>query len=311
MDPGAAAFAGRVAGPAGAAFSRAASAATELRTAQAPRADSAARQGFQNLNLLQNGDNPRSTTRLLPERKARWIPSGANEAFLVNGSLSQGVLAQPGDAIGLGGPGVHLAPGLAVPAGNPFGATQAFAAEPLPGPTLARWPGGGGRRRRQEAVSAAAAAAVAVDGGGGGFGGGVVVAAAAVLNPIATSSSATHQSRARQPVPGKRLLHDRQLCPERPAVLVHIAHLADRRGTAQGRLCREPLRILRRRPAVDPASVQQRQDVLVRELHRHAVEERLRQGRHGSDGGGTGRRFLRHSERSSTIRSRTLRFRIM
>ncbi len=94
------------------------------RTANGTAANAqAANQGFQNLSLLQNGDN-QIDSDLAPGANPTDA-TGANEAFLVNGSLSQGVQAQPGDNFGLGGPGGFGRGGFEGPgggAGNPFGA---------------------------------------------------------------------------------------------------------------------------------------------------------------------------------------------
>lgn len=76
---------------------------------------------FQNLSLVQNEDGG------LPAAEGDVVPSlagggpdtsGANEAFLVNGTVSQGVVQQGGDFVGLN-PGGFGPPGGQ--AGNPFG----------------------------------------------------------------------------------------------------------------------------------------------------------------------------------------------
>jgi trimeric autotransporter adhesin len=118
----------------------------------------AANPGFQNLSLLQNGDSAPVDADAVPGAIGALGTSdgaGANEAFLVNGSLSQGVAPQPGDFIGLGGPGAFFGQGGG-PAGNPFGA-----ANNTPGAT----PGAA-------AFNEADAQAAPVIAGGGGFGGG-------------------------------------------------------------------------------------------------------------------------------------------
>ena len=111
--------------------------------------------GFQSLNLTQNTENVPNAGEVEPSPSGTVEDaSGSNEAFLVNGSLSQGVQAQPGDAFGLGaGPGA-----FGLQAGGPGGAGNPFGIQNNPGPngglpSLAAGPGGGG-------------------GGGGGFGGG-------------------------------------------------------------------------------------------------------------------------------------------
>ncbi len=126
----------------------------------APAGAQPANQGFQNLNLLQNGDN-QIDSDLAPGANPTDA-AGANEAFLVNGSLSQGVQAQPGDNIGLGGPGGFGRGGFDGPggaAGNPFGAQNGanITDAQLGGGRGGGGFGGGGGGR---------------GGGGGGFGGG-------------------------------------------------------------------------------------------------------------------------------------------
>ena len=66
--------------------------------------------------------------------------SGSNEAFLVNGSLSQGVQAQAGDNFGLGGPAAFGPGGPGGPAGgaNPFGDGADGAPSLAAGPTRRR-----------------------------------------------------------------------------------------------------------------------------------------------------------------------------
>lgn len=96
--------------------------------ANGPANAQAANQGFQNLSLQQNGDS-----QIDSEIAPGAVPAdttGANEAFLVNGSLSQGVVAQPGDIVGLGGPGGFGPNGFGGPggAGNPFAAQNGGAA---------------------------------------------------------------------------------------------------------------------------------------------------------------------------------------
>src|SRR5207248_1800575 len=58
---------------------------------------------FQNLNLVQNADAPAESDSA-PMPGAQENQSDANEAFLVNGSLSTGVQPQQGDGFGMGGP---------------------------------------------------------------------------------------------------------------------------------------------------------------------------------------------------------------
>lgn len=125
--------------------------------------------GFQNLNLIQNGDNSLDAGDVVPSLNGQTDDSGgANAAFLVNGSLSQGVQAQPGDNIGLGGRGGFGPDGFGGPgaAGNLFAAQNgdggnaniAQIGGPGGGPPGGGGPGGGGFGGGGR--------------GGGGFGGG-------------------------------------------------------------------------------------------------------------------------------------------
>jgi trimeric autotransporter adhesin len=151
-------------GPGRGGFGRGGQAAQGAQTANGP-ANGQPTQGFQNLNLLQNGDNQLDSE--LAPGASPTDTTGANEAFLVNGSLSQGVQAQPGDNFGLGGPGGFGRGGFdgaGGAAGNPFapqngaavtdGGAPGFGGPGGGGPGGGGFGGGGGR------------------GGGGGFGGG-------------------------------------------------------------------------------------------------------------------------------------------
>lgn len=119
--------------------------------------------GFQNLNLVQNGDALEAGDVVPSFNGENEDAGGANAAFLVNGSLSQGVQAQPGDNFGLGGPGGFGPGGFGGPgaAGNLFAAQNGTADGAAniaqlgggPGGPGGGGPGGGGF-------------------GGGGFGGG-------------------------------------------------------------------------------------------------------------------------------------------
>jgi hypothetical protein len=125
--------------------------------------------GFQNLSLVQNGDNPVPDADVEPVAGGSDDAGGSSQAFLLNGSVSQGVQAQASDGFGLGGPGAFAPGGPGGQGGNPFGGAG-FSADGLP--SLAGGagapgpggpgggfggPGGGGGR----------------GGGGGGRGGGV------------------------------------------------------------------------------------------------------------------------------------------
>lgn len=124
------------------------------------------RGGFQNLDLVQNAD-ALEIPDAVPSGATEEINNGAAAAFLVNGSLSQGVQAQPGDAFGLGGPGPFGfggpgGPGGAGNDGNPFSTQPSQQAGPPggtegPAPSTAGFGGGGGGFGGR---------------GGGGFGGG-------------------------------------------------------------------------------------------------------------------------------------------
>jgi len=139
--------------------------------------------GFQNLSLIQNGDNALDSGDIAPSLNgAAEDPSGSNEAFLVNGSLSQGVQAQANDNFGLGGPGGFNPNGFGNQGGNPFGGQNPNGDGGNQGFSIAGGGGPGGPVVPEaEAVVAAGLAAVVA----------AVVAAAAVHKPIATRSSAT------------------------------------------------------------------------------------------------------------------------
>jgi hypothetical protein len=118
-------------------------------------------QGFQSLNLQQNGENNLADSELAPGAEPADA-TGANSAFTINGSLSQGVLAQAGDNVGLGGAGGFGGPGVfggLGTAGNPFAQNGGQIADG--GAQLGGGPGGGGFGGGGRG-----------GGGGGGFGGG-------------------------------------------------------------------------------------------------------------------------------------------
>jgi len=152
-------------GPGRGGFRRGAQAANGQANNQAP---GAANQGFQNLSLLQNGDNL-GDNELAPGA-GPTDTTGANEAFLVNGSLSQGVQAQAGDNVGLGGPGAFGPNGFggagAGGAGNPFAAQTGAAVTDGGGAPGFGGPGGGGPG------GGFGGGGGGRGGGGGGFGGG-------------------------------------------------------------------------------------------------------------------------------------------
>jgi hypothetical protein len=137
--------------------------------AGAQQAEAGQGTGFQNLDLIQNGGNSLDAG-LAPESGTDITGAGgANEAFLVNGSLSQGVLAQPGDGQGMGG-GLGFGPGgpagLGGQAGNPFGTAAGVPSLTGGGGFGAGGgPGGGG-------FGGGGFGGGGRGGGGGGFGGG-------------------------------------------------------------------------------------------------------------------------------------------
>jgi hypothetical protein len=130
---------------------------------QTPNAD--ARGGFQNLSLIGNGE-PAEDGQIEPVPGSTDANAGnASEAFVLNGSLSQGVQAQPGDGMGMGGPG-GFGPGG--PGGfGPGGQNVAFGEAPGGGP------GGGGPGAGPGGFGGGGRGGGGFGGGGrGGFGGG-------------------------------------------------------------------------------------------------------------------------------------------
>jgi len=121
--------------------------------------------GFQNLSLQQNEDGGPSPVEsdVVPSLGGNVDTSGASEAFLVNGTVSQGVVAQGGDFIGLNPGGFGLAGGGLNGGANPFGNQQAFNGGPGDGGD-----GGGGGGLAAPGRGGPAG----FGGGGGGRGGG-------------------------------------------------------------------------------------------------------------------------------------------
>jgi hypothetical protein len=114
--------------------------------------------GFQNLSLVQNGDAPSADSEAAPGSLAGVdVNSGANEALIISGSLSSAVQTQPGDGVGMGGPGGF---GFGGPGGN--AGPAGFGALGIDG---AAGPG-------QDGAGAPAGAGGGRGGPGGGFGGG-------------------------------------------------------------------------------------------------------------------------------------------
>ena len=96
--------------------------------------------GFQALSLTQNGDSTASDAPAsLLGGDNGGSGTGASDAFTVNGTLSQGVQAQAGDGMGMGGPG-----GFGFGPGGPGGPGGEFGGPGGPGGGFGG-PGGGGR----------------------------------------------------------------------------------------------------------------------------------------------------------------------
>jgi len=127
------------------------------------------RGGFQNLSLTQNGDSLGSDAppSLLGDGGGG---AAASDAFTVNGTVSQGVMAQAGDGFGMGGPG-----GFGFGPGGPGGPGGDFGGGGRGG-DFGGGPGGGGGRGGDGGGRGGGGAAFAggggPGGGGGGFGGG-------------------------------------------------------------------------------------------------------------------------------------------
>ncbi len=68
-------------------------------------AQAGGRGGFQSLSLVQNGDLAVESDIAPAGPGGAALGADANEALLVNGSISQAVQSQPGDGMGMGGPG--------------------------------------------------------------------------------------------------------------------------------------------------------------------------------------------------------------
>ncbi len=130
--------------------------------------------GFQNLSLVQNEDTPAASDA--PAGSLGGADTGGTatgDAFTVNGTVSQGVMAQAGDGMGMGGAG-----GFGFGPGGPGGiGGDQFGA----GGDPTRWAGGRGGGRggaggpgggRGGGGGGAPGFATGGAGGGGGFGGG-------------------------------------------------------------------------------------------------------------------------------------------
>ncbi|HWD97448.1 MAG TPA: carboxypeptidase-like regulatory domain-containing protein, partial [Bryobacteraceae bacterium] len=136
------------------------------RNANGQMANGGGRGGFQNLSLIGNGEQV-ADGGIEPMSGTTDANAGnASEAFVLNGSLSQGVQAQPGDGMGMGGPGGfgRGGPGEFAPGGfGPGGQNAAFGQAPDGGGPGG--PGGGG-------FGGPGGGGFGGGRGGGGFGGG-------------------------------------------------------------------------------------------------------------------------------------------
>jgi len=124
--------------------------------------------GFTNLSLVQNEDAPAASDAPPASLAGAGDPGvSTGDAFTVNGTLSQGVQAQLGDGMGMGGPGgFGFGPGG--PGGNdPFGTGAGGDLAAAGGRGGGRGGAGGGRGGGAGGAGGAAGFA-----GGGGFGGG-------------------------------------------------------------------------------------------------------------------------------------------
>ena len=99
------------------------------------------RGGFQNLSLIGNGE-PAEDGQIEPVPGATDANAGnASEAFVLNGSLSEGVQTQPGDGLGMGGARGFGSGGFGPAGFGPGGQNTVFGEAPAGGPA---GPGGGG-----------------------------------------------------------------------------------------------------------------------------------------------------------------------
>lgn len=124
--------------------------------------------GFQSLNLVEDADAPPAS-----DAPASLLASGdgtapaSGDAFTVNGTLSQGVQAQPGDGFGPGGPG-----GFGFGPGGPGGLGGQFGGPGGPGGDQGAAAGGGRGGRGGAPGGGGFGGGGGGRGGGGGFGGG-------------------------------------------------------------------------------------------------------------------------------------------
>jgi hypothetical protein len=126
------------------------------------------RGAFQNLNLVQNAEAANEPDSA-PMPGAQENQSDANEAFLVNGSLSQGVQPQRGDGFGMGGPFGFGPGGPGGPGGFGPGGFGPGGPPGIPGANGA--PGFGDNGAPQAQLGGPGGPA-GFGGGAGGFGGG-------------------------------------------------------------------------------------------------------------------------------------------
>jgi len=124
--------------------------------------------GFQNLSLVQNEDAPAASDA--PAGSLGGADTGGTatgDAFTVNGTVSQGVMAQAGDGMGMGGAGgFGFGPGG--PGGDQFGA----GGDPTAGGGRGGGRGGAGGPGGGRGGGGGGVPGFATGGGGGGFGGG-------------------------------------------------------------------------------------------------------------------------------------------
>ncbi len=124
------------------------------------------RGGFQSLSLTTNGDVLASDAPASVVGGDTGGGAGAGDAFTINGTVSSGVQAQPGDGFG-GGPG-----GFGFGAGGPGGIGGDFGGQGGPGGRGGDNGGGGGRGGGQGGPGGGGGGCGAPGGGGGGRGGG-------------------------------------------------------------------------------------------------------------------------------------------
>lgn len=123
--------------------------------------------GFQNLSLTQNEDVTASDAPASTIPGAEDAGAAAGDAFTINGTLTQGLQAQAGDGLGMGGPGGGFGFGPGGPGGP--GGDQQFG---LGGPGAGGPGGPGGADGGGRGGGGGPGGGGGRGGGGGGFGGG-------------------------------------------------------------------------------------------------------------------------------------------